>query len=491
MKVDEYRQQTPPIPEIRAGAHSAKGLREENQDAMTRFQSRFGEVVLVADGMGGHQGGAVASDTVVQRFRQYLEAADPSMPVADALQQAAQRVNDEIYERGHSGDAAVAGMGSTLVLAVIRTSAAGREVVVANAGDSRAYLVRGGVLRQLTKDHTKAQRMVDAGMISAAQARTHPEASVLTRALGQQAGATVETYPPVTLQPGDGLLLCSDGLSGYATDDLIARAIEGGNDPNSVVRSLIDLALSSGSDDNITVQFLRFGADSGAPAVIPVAQPEPAVRRRWLIPAIIAAVVLAAVPAGWYGWRLLHPKPAPAVSGQKNQKSAEKKGEQHEGAVSKPQATVPPSGGPASTTPQPHPAEGGSTVPEAPRPASSGRDSSGAKPAGVEPPAATAPTSNPPAPHKKTVEVRIPRAAASPGWLNDLKKHFRLNVVVMQRRADDFAADASAIEVWYSKDAERDVRDAVMPVLKNAKRIVSENMPPHIDVLIVMPEKSR
>ena len=149
MRVDEMRPQAVTPPEIRAGAHSAKGLREENQDAMTRFQSRFGEVVLVADGMGGHQGGAVASDMVAKRFRFHLDAAaETTIPVAEALQQAAMRVNDEIYERGHAGDPAVAGMGSTLVVAVLRRSPVGQEVIVANAGDSRAYLLREGVLRQ-------------------------------------------------------------------------------------------------------------------------------------------------------------------------------------------------------------------------------------------------------------------------------------------------------------------------------------------------------
>ena len=307
MKGDEMKQQVAaPIHEIRAGAYSAKGLREENQDAMTRFQSRFGEVILVADGMGGHQGGAVASDMVAKRFRRHLDAAaQTAASVAEALQQASERVNDEVYERGHSGDAAIAGMGSTLVIAVLTRTPAGQEVVVANAGDSRAYLVRDGVLRQLTKDHTAAQRMVDAGMLSEADARSHPEASVLSRALGQQLGTAVETYPPVSLQPGDGLLLCSDGLSGYATDPDIAAIIAGAADPNSAVRALVDLALKKGSDDNITVQFLRLGANgNGAPT--PAAIPAPRKTRYVIILAAILAIILAG-SAAWFTYRMLHP----------------------------------------------------------------------------------------------------------------------------------------------------------------------------------------
>lgn len=301
-----------PIQEIRAGAYSAKGLREENQDAMTRFESRFGEVILVADGMGGHQGGAIASDMVAKRFRHHLDAAaKTAASVADALQQASERVNDEVYERGHSGDAAVAGMGSTLVIAVLTRTPAGQEVVVANAGDSRAYLVRNGVLRQLTKDHTAAQRMVDAGMLSEGDARSHPEASVLSRALGQQLGTAVETYPPVSLQPGDGLLLCSDGLSGYAVDADIAAVIAGAADPNTAVRSLVDLALKKGSDDNITVQFLRLGGNgNGAPT--PAAMPKSRKTRYIIILAGILAILLAG-SAAWFTYRMLHP-PKPAAA---------------------------------------------------------------------------------------------------------------------------------------------------------------------------------
>ncbi len=278
---------------------------------MTRFQSRFGEVVLIADGMGGHQGGATASEMAAKRFGYYLDLMAESVSLPEALQKAAERVNDEIYERGHAGDAAVAGMGSTLVVAVLRQTGAGQEAVVANAGDSRAYLVRGGALRLLTNDHTAAQRMVDAGVLTPEEARNHPNASVLTRALGLQRGTTAETYPPVALEPGDGLLLCSDGLSGFAMDADIARAVAGSGDPNGVVRNLIDLALKAGSDDNITVQFLRIGEKSAGAAFGPItgsgalATPR---GPRWLyVAAGIIILVALASAAGWLTWKRMHP----------------------------------------------------------------------------------------------------------------------------------------------------------------------------------------
>lgn len=307
MSLGDPQYTTGPVAEIRAGAESARGLREENQDAMTRFLSRFGEVILVADGMGGHQGGATASDMVAKRFRMHLESMPPEMTLPEALQHATIRINDEIFERGHSGDASIAGMGSTLVLAVLTERPTGWEVTVANAGDSRAYLVRDGVLRQLTKDHTAVQRMIDAGLLTEENARHHPNASVLTRALGQQQGTTCEVYPPVSLQLGDGLLLCSDGLAGYVVDSEIARVIAASPDPNSTVRSLVETALKSGSDDNITVQFLRLGDRVAAPSPVGAAPMSAA-------PASIAAAPVGAVPSGYPPPPMAAAPPPPAAA---------------------------------------------------------------------------------------------------------------------------------------------------------------------------------
>lgn len=473
MRVDEVRPQGVPAQEIRAGAQSAKGLREENQDAMTRFRSRFGEVILVADGMGGHLGGATASDMVAQRFRFHLDAAaESTMSPAEALQQAATRVNDEIYERGHSGDPAVAGMGSTLVVAILRRAGAGQEVMVANAGDSRAYLIREGVLRQLTRDHTAAQRMVDAGMLSAAEARTHPQASVLSRALGQQIGVTVETYPPVTLLPGDGLLLCSDGLSGFALDPDIATVIESAADPNAVVKKLVELALSRGSDDNITVQFLRLGP---APELPPVSNMAARPRSRVLLPVIAAIVGLLVLgSAGWLGLRLMkirqqgsgpHDlKKTMPIGGQGDRKKTDhdrqkpvpSQRQQNKGQES-PSGNVQPAG-----TAQP-------------------------AVTGGEAPGANGPNTTQQTARQRIVLVYVPRSSAGPKWLRDLEEFG--TVKVDHAVVEGFPPDPREILVFYRPAAEKEFDRMAKKIseLRGARRAPDDSIP--TDILIVMPNR--
>lgn len=273
-----------------AGAASNQGRREENQDRMTRFSAPFGEVVVVADGMGGQRGGATAASAVVRMLPEILRQAPPNVAAADALSQAIRTINAEIYREGHSGDPSVARMGTTVVIAVLR----GQEALIANIGDSRAYLFRGGALRQISKDHSSVQRLVDAGALTPEQARQHPESSVLSRAIGQQPDVELEFYPPVRLQPGDGLLLCSDGLSGYVDDARIAAVLNQPHDAAAAVSALESLALSSGSDDNITIQYLRLIAP-----VVPIRKKPYA-----MIGAIAAGLCVVAA-----GIRLLMPPP--------------------------------------------------------------------------------------------------------------------------------------------------------------------------------------
>jgi protein phosphatase len=258
---------------------------------MTRFKSPFGEAVIVADGMGGMRGGATAAATVVRMLPELLSQYSAAPPV-EALRRSVQQINEEIYRLGHGGDAGVAHMGTTIVLALLREDG---EVIVGNVGDSRAYLFRDQTLRQITKDHSAVQRLVDAGAISPDEARSHPESSVLTRAIGQLPEVQLELYPPIQLRPGDGLLLCSDGLSGFTASVNVEQILRQQPDPAAAVAALRAHALEAGSDDNITIQYLR--VDGGRPTSLPPAESR---RSAWLpwVPAA-ALCCLTCTMAAW------------------------------------------------------------------------------------------------------------------------------------------------------------------------------------------------
>jgi len=147
-------EQTQPI-FLRIGANFNQGkVRAENQDRIGRFHSSFGQVFIVADGMGGHEGGATAAQMLIDGLERHLRQVPPDTPPEGALQTAASRANAEIYQRANAGDPKTAQMGATSVLALVR----GNQVTIAHAGDSRAYLLRGGELSRLTRDHTVVQR---------------------------------------------------------------------------------------------------------------------------------------------------------------------------------------------------------------------------------------------------------------------------------------------------------------------------------------------
>jgi PPM family protein phosphatase len=239
------------------GARSEKGRREENQDKMTAFPTSLGTVYIVADGMGGHRGGAEASHLVIEGYRKHLTSFQEGAGLPDVLQAATVLTNAEILEAGHSGDPAVAGMGSTVVMAVLRTGANGMEMLTGHIGDSRAYLLRSGSLHRLTRDHSAVQRMVDAQILTPEAARSHPDSNVLTRALGQQPNVVIDVSMPEPLLPGDTLLLCSDGLWGYVPDEQLQHELSLDRSASEAADALADLALEQGSDDNITLQVLR------------------------------------------------------------------------------------------------------------------------------------------------------------------------------------------------------------------------------------------
>ena len=242
--------------QLEVGARSETGqVRDENQDRMSGTRVPLGQLYIVADGMGGYKGGAVAAELVVQELQQAIGEAPIEASVEKVIQAAFNKTNETVYQRAHSGDPAIEGMGSTAVLLLISE----RVARVAHVGDSRAYLYRKGRLKQLTTDHTVVQKMVQAGMLKSNEAVNHPNASILDRAIGSQPSVEVDISEPWQLREGDAILLCSDGLSGYVTDAEIASVLRSQAPVQEIPDRLIKLASEKGGEDNVTVQYIQYG----------------------------------------------------------------------------------------------------------------------------------------------------------------------------------------------------------------------------------------
>src|SRR5215469_8658481 len=255
--------------QLEVGACSETGyVRDENQDRMTGDVGPLGPFYIVADGMGGHKGGALAAQLAIQELTQQIKEAPATQSVEQVIQAAFKKANETIYQKGHAGDPEVDGMGTTAVLLLI----SGKVARLAHVGDSRAYLYRDGELRQLTTDHTVVQKMVQAGMLKPEDAADHPNANVLERAIGTHESVEVDISKEVTLTDGDAILLCSDGLSGYVTYQEIKSTLQPPSTSQEIVARLVNLALQKGGKDNVTVQFIQYGPRK---AQQPVESPNP------------------------------------------------------------------------------------------------------------------------------------------------------------------------------------------------------------------------
>lgn len=224
--------------------------RDHNEDALTTFRtSRGWTVCIVADGMGGHLAGEVASARAIEVVERELRDATQDAP--EALRAAIERANLEIWVEAQH-DATKAGMGCTVVAAILT----GGQVFLANAGDSPAFLIRDGHAKQVTNDHGFVAEQVRAGILTAEDAKFHMYRHVLTRCLGAEEHVDVELYPPLELKSGDMLVLCSDGLTEHVGPTEIAvYATE--PDPEAAAQGLIKLANDRGGHDNITVVVAR------------------------------------------------------------------------------------------------------------------------------------------------------------------------------------------------------------------------------------------
>ena len=228
-------------------------VRSANEDFIGDFITKDNlRVFVVCDGMGGHVGGAKASQTAVNSISEYFNG-NPSGIVQVALKEAIEFANIQIYGEAQTNPS-LSGMGTTCVVLAEKDGL----LYLAHVGDSRCYIFSDNKLYRITKDHSYVQTLVDKGEISDAEMESHPRKNELTKALGISDSVEVEVVPdPIKAKKGDKFLLCSDGLTGLVTDKTITKTIRENSDLNSCVNQLIKLAEDGGGHDNISSDLIE------------------------------------------------------------------------------------------------------------------------------------------------------------------------------------------------------------------------------------------
>ena len=214
-------------------------LRDHNEDSLVVAPPLF----VVADGMGGHAAGEVASEIAVNVMAELA----PKHPDAEALGRAVEEANRAIIRAAHEG-VGREGMGTTVTATMLENE----RLIIAQVGDSRAYLLHHGKLQQLTRDHSLMADMIEAGQLTPEEARVHPNRSVITRALGSDPHVRPDLYE-INVQTGDRLLVCSDGLSSMIRDPEIEAVLSRVRDPQRCAAQLVNEAIAAGGHDNVTV----------------------------------------------------------------------------------------------------------------------------------------------------------------------------------------------------------------------------------------------
>lgn len=230
-------------------------VRHYNEDYMAHFDTMYGYCVIVCDGMGGHAAGDVASKAAVEAIKNYLrDGKITKTDIPNALWNSIEFANFRLREMVKE-NRALAGMGTTCVIALIKDD----KMYTAHAGDSRLYFVRDGEIRQLSKDHSTVQNLIDAGVMSQEEAQQSEKRNQITKAIGifEKVGASV-TLEPIQLKKDDKILLCSDGLTAHVTMEDIFNVITSVSDVQQAALLLTSKANDGGGTDNITVQLIHF-----------------------------------------------------------------------------------------------------------------------------------------------------------------------------------------------------------------------------------------
>ena len=230
-------------------------VRKANEDSIGSISKEHsngnGSIHIVCDGMGGHVGGATASQTAIKSITEFFKKRTYNDPIK-ALRQSIEFANSQIFSMAEN-DPSLRGMGTTIVILLIKED----KIYIAHVGDSRVYLFSDNTLYRLTKDHSFVQKLVDAGQIDENEAENHPRKNELTRALGISDTVQVEVTPnPILTKKGDKFLLCSDGLCGLVNDPTLANALKN-TSLSETVNDLISLAENAGGHDNISVDLIE------------------------------------------------------------------------------------------------------------------------------------------------------------------------------------------------------------------------------------------
>ena len=230
-------------------------VRGENQDAYGTWYSGEYTLAVVCDGMRGVAGGQIASTVAVETYQKILTAALHEQMEADQLAQAMQYAvsgaNQEVRARAKESPE-LAKMGTTLVSAVCTEELA----VVANIGDSRAYFITPDGIRQISRDHSVVENMIEHGEITRQEARNHPSRNLITRAIGPDETVQTDTFS-ADWRPGDYILLCSDGLINTVSEQEILFEVLYGEDPDHCLERLLDIAKDNGAPDNVTAVLIK------------------------------------------------------------------------------------------------------------------------------------------------------------------------------------------------------------------------------------------
>ncbi|MBD5560836.1 MAG: Stp1/IreP family PP2C-type Ser/Thr phosphatase [Clostridia bacterium] len=231
---------------IVTGLTHVGNVRSTNEDTVLIAAGEMPRYALVADGMGGHAAGEVASSVAAAAIREYIERLGCESLDEDQIVDAFQYANDQILQH-MAAHPEHSGMGTTLTFAYMED----RSLTVGHVGDSSAYLAKNGGLKKITRDHTYVQKLIDTGAIRAEAAADFPFRNVITRALGTSP-LQVDIYKEQWM-PGDLLLLCSDGLTAYADRDHLLAELASGDSAPEIAQRLLDFALEQGGRDNISV----------------------------------------------------------------------------------------------------------------------------------------------------------------------------------------------------------------------------------------------